>query len=285
MSTRRDSTSSQSGDEGGFGLGELMPRSPSPEPIPFSYAGYELPEALGFVAADGGRDVSIRLVGSHPLWGHHLWNTARVTTTYLLTHAATLLRGKRILELGAGGALPSVAGALAGASCVVATDYADDALMDNIAANFERNVPAAALPRTLALGHTWGHDVGPLLAAAVGGEAPSDGRYDLVILSDLMFNHSQHDALIKTLDATLSLERGTPTAEGAQPQTPCALVFLTHHRPRLADADMAFFPRLAASGAWGYERVVEEYTGPMFDNDPGDERVRGTVHGFRCWRL
>ncbi|WOO77021.1 Protein N-terminal and lysine N-methyltransferase EFM7 [Vanrija pseudolonga] len=285
MSTRRDSTSSGSGDEGGFGLGELMPRSPSPEPIPFSYASYDLPESLGYTAADGGREVSIRLVGSHPLWGHHLWNTARVTTTYLLTHAPTLLRGKRVLELGAGGALPSVAAALAGAECVVATDYADAALMENIDVNFERNLPSAVRGNALAVGHTWGHDVAPLLAAGAAGSSAADGRYDLVILSDLMFNHSQHDALIKTLDATLSLAKGVPTAEGAAPQTPCALVFLTHHRPRLADADMAFFPRLAASGSWGYERVVEEWTGPMFDNDPGDERVRGTVHGFRCWRL
>ncbi|TXT15746.1 hypothetical protein VHUM_00249 [Vanrija humicola] len=242
-----------------------MPRSPSPEPIPFSYATYELPSELGYTAADGGREVSIRLVGSHPLWGHHLWNTARVTTTYLLTHAASLVRDKRILELGAGGALPSVAVALAGASCVVATDYADAALMENIGVNFDANVPAPARARALAVGHTWGQDVGPLLAATPEGV---------------------HDALIKTLDATLSLAKGAgPTADGAPPAAPCALVFLTHHRPRLADADMAFFPRLAASGAWGYERVVEEYTGPMFENDPGDERVRGTVHGFRCWRL
>lgn len=214
-----------------------------------------------------------------------------MTTTYLLTHAATLLANKRVLELGAGGALPSVAAALAGASCVVATDYADAELMENIEENFARNLPSEARGKALAVGHTWGHDVAPLLAASVADEdkgkdgARDDGRYDLVILSDLMFNHSQHDALIKTLDATLSLAKGEPTADGAAPQTPCALVFLTHHRPRLADADMAFFPRLAASGAWGYERVVEEWTGPMFDNDPGDERVRGTVHGFRCWRL
>jgi nicotinamide N-methyltransferase len=174
----------------------------------------------------------------------------------------------------------------------VATDYADASLMENISFN------ASANGATLhAVGHTWGKAVDDLLSAGTGG------RYDVVILSDLMFNHSQHDALIATLDKTLKLgpgqpsmpeeERGTTSttpdlpahvAQNPLPPTPCALVFLTHHRPRLADEDMAFFPRLAKHG-WGYERVTHEYTGPMFENDPGDERVRGTVHGFRCWRL
>lgn len=49
---------------------------------------------------------------------------------------------------------------------------------------------------------------------------------------------------------------------------------------------MAFFPLLAASGeGWAYEKVVEDWTGPMFEHDPGDERVRGTVRGWRAWRI
>lgn len=49
---------------------------------------------------------------------------------------------------------------------------------------------------------------------------------------------------------------------------------------------MAFFPRLAESGnGWAYEKVVEEWAGAMFENDPGDKKVRGTVHGWRAWRV
>ena len=25
--------------------------------------------------------------------------------------------------------------------------------------------------------------------------------------------------------------------------------------------------------------------GPMFEDDPGDEKVRGTVHGWKAWRV
>ncbi|GMK53710.1 hypothetical protein CspeluHIS016_0102960 [Cutaneotrichosporon spelunceum] len=245
-------------DDEDMGLGELMPRSPSPEPIPFSFASYTLPS--GVTLPSGESDVSIRLVGTHPLWGHHLWNTARVTTNYILAHPA-LTKGRRVLELGAGGALPSLAAALGGASFVAATDYNDASLLENIAFNVTANLGDELGGCVHAIGHTWGADVAPLMEG---------GPYDLVILSDLAFNHSQHPALMRTLDATLAKDG-------------VALVFLTHHRPRLADADMAFFPNLAKRG-YGYERVVEEYTGPMFQEDPGDERVRGTVHGFRCWR-
>lgn len=68
--------------------------------------------------------------------------------------------------------------------------------------------------------------------------------------------------------------------------TPCILVFTTHHRPHLAEADLAFFPLLAKSDSgWAYEQVIEEYAGAMFPDDPGEERIRGTVKGWRCWRI
>ena len=48
---------------------------------------------------------------------------------------------------------------------------------------------------------------------------------------------------------------------------------------------MAFLSALEQSGdGWGYEQVVEEWAGAMFEDDPGDERLRGTVKGFRAWR-
>jgi len=49
---------------------------------------------------------------------------------------------------------------------------------------------------------------------------------------------------------------------------------------------MGFFPALAESGTgWAYEKVVDEFAGAMFENDPGDATVRGTVHGWRAWRV
>lgn len=61
-----------------LGLGDLMPvrisgpesadaqREPSPPPPEATYSTYPLPEGYG------PDELQIRLVGSHPLWGHHL---------------------------------------------------------------------------------------------------------------------------------------------------------------------------------------------------------------------
>ncbi|KAK4687985.1 YTH domain-containing family protein, partial [Tremellales sp. Uapishka_1] len=140
-------------------------------------------------------------------------------------------------------------------------------------------------------GHTWGKTTEPLLNDFGPEEKENpdtrvEGRYDLLLLSDLVFNHSQHAALIATVNSTLSLDIAPPASPSHPYPTPCILVFYTHHRPHLAEADVAFFPLLAESGdGWAYEKVVEEWTGPMFADDRGDERVRGTVWGWRAWRV
>lgn len=215
------------------------------------------------------------------------WNTALVTTSYILSHPS-LSRHKRVLELGAGGGLPSLGCALAGAKTVLITDYADASLVENIEYNVESNLGGSEEGRAVkVLGHVWGHDVTPLLECQSEAESAVDDplpgnvpNFDLVILSDLMFNHSQHAALMKTLEGTL---RGGPVPQFIEGKTPCALVFFTHHRPWYAKEDMAFIEELGKKG-WQCDRVAEQYTGAMFEDDPGDERVRGTVHGFRCWR-
>lgn len=145
--------------------------------------------------------------------------------------------------------------------------------MDNISWNVDCNLNVEQRKRVdvkvgpaldgplITKGYVWGSNI-----EALGGV------YDLLLLSDLVFNHSQHRALVSTVNQLLATD---PNAS--------ILVFFTHHRPQFADADMGFLSTLCETG-WEYERVVEEWTGPMFDDDPGDERVRGTVHGFRAWR-
>lgn len=195
--------------------------------------------------------------------------------------------------------------ALAGSSKVVVTDYSDEGLLDNLRFNVDVNLEEEERERIAVDGHVWGQSVDLLL-----DHLPKGQKYDLLILSDLVFNHSQvrhffhlvlynfilftnldkkHDALIKTVEATLtssSTQSYDPSNPSAPLTEPSILVFFTHHRPHLAHADMAFFPRLAESGnGWAYEKVVEEWAGAMFEDDPGDKRVRGTVHGWRAWRI
>lgn len=85
------------------------------------------------------------------------------------------------------------------------------------------------------------------------------------------------------------------------------LVFYTHHRPHLAQRDMAFFD-MARDTGWECEKVLTKrfpvrfsavsevslflsinlfghLSQPMFPEDPGEEEVRSTVHGWRLTRV
>ena len=73
---------------------------------------------------------------------------------------------------------------------VVLTDYPDRALVDNMVYNVAQN---GVRDIVAVRGYVWGRDVEPLLAAtatATDGDAPR-AKFDLILLSDLVFNHSE----------------------------------------------------------------------------------------------
>ncbi|KXN87393.1 Putative nicotinamide N-methyltransferase, partial [Leucoagaricus sp. SymC.cos] len=230
-------------------------RPPTPEP---TFAIYERKNPLSEP-----RNIKIRLVGSHPLWAHHLWNASRSFASLL--DATKSCENRTVLELGAGGALPSIVAVLSGASKVVVTDYPDAPLIENIRFNIAENVPPSSQDRVSALGYIWGQDIKPLQELLPSGMA----AFDVIILSDLIFNHSQHDALLDTCEKSISDD---PSA--------CVLVFYSHHRPHLAYRDMEFFNK-ARSRGWTTDEITTETFPPMFPDDPGDEAVRATVHGWK----
>lgn len=114
--------------------------------------------------------------------------------------AARDVRGARVLELGAGLGLPSLAAALRGAD-VLATDWADDAVA-LLRANAERNGVALRVERV-----RW-DEPEPLLA-----EAP----WDLVLGADLLYearNAEQLAALLPRLGGeALLADPGRPFAK------------------------------------------------------------------------
>ncbi|KAJ3494154.1 hypothetical protein NLJ89_g10867 [Agrocybe chaxingu] len=246
------------------------PRPPTPEPTIATYVRDE----ANIHSEEDWKELKIRLVGSHPLWAHHLWNAAIAIATFLDANAE-LYRSRHVLELGAGGALPSLVTANNGAAKVVVTDYPDKSLVDNMKHNVSENVKEDFIGRVDVQGYIWGHAVGPLLDAL-----PTDSKshkFHLVILSDLIFNHSQHDALLKTCELVLSDKTPTNVLE------PCVLVFYTHHRPHLAHRDMEFFSKAREAG-WTCEEILQKKFTPMFPEDSGEESIRSTVHGWKLTR-
>ena len=83
----------------------------------------------------------------------------------------------------------------------------------------------------------------------------------MLILADLLFNHSEHAKLIKTVELTL---KKSPTSK--------AYVFFTPYRPWLLEKDLAFFDLAGEAGfivVKALEKVMDKV---MFEEDPGVSR-------------
>lgn len=217
-----------------------------------------------------GVKVPLRLVGSNPLWGHLLWNAGQVIARYLEENAASLVRGKTVLELGAGAGLPSLISAICGAKQVLVTDYPDQELIDNLQHNIEHAIDPGVRHNISTEGYLWGNDVASLTEVL---EEP-EKLFDLLILADILFNHSEHEKLVLTLQKTLSRE-----AEAR------ALVFFTPYRPWLLEKDLKFFEFAQSAGfqvSKLFEHVMDRV---MFPEDPGDEILRRTVFAYELtWK-
>ncbi|KAI5797440.1 putative methyltransferase-domain-containing protein [Peziza echinospora] len=211
-----------------------------------------------------GETLQLRLVGQNPLWGHHLWNAGRVVSHYLEKNRDTLVKGRDVLELGAGAGLPALVCAVKGARRVVVTDYPDIELVENLQYNVD-HCDLLDKSTTSVQGYLWGRPTEDL-CSFLGSK---DSRFTLVILSDLLFNHSEHRGLIASVKQTLAK---TPEA--------IAIVFFTPHRPWLYEQDIAFFD-LAKEEGFTVEKILEhKMDAPMFEEDRGDVELRRTVYGY-----
>ncbi|CAL5867967.1 uncharacterized protein PFLUO_LOCUS2190 [Penicillium psychrofluorescens] len=221
-----------------------------------------------------GQTVRVRLVGNHPLYADLLWNAGRTSAHYIEQHAASLIRGKDVLEIGAAAGVPSIVSAIQEARTVVMTDYPDPELVGNMQYNADlAKTMIAAAPdgqsRLHVEGYKWGGPVDSLLAYLT---PPADGgspRFDVLIMADVVYAHREHPNLIQTMQQTLKKDPGS-----------VALVIFTPYEPWLLPKTEQFFPLAEASGFTVtkiFEKLMDEV---LFANDPGDERLRRTVFGY-----
>ncbi|KAG5504605.1 hypothetical protein JIQ42_06443 [Leishmania sp. Namibia] len=237
----------------------------------------------------------------HSLWGHKLWNAAKYLVKRMDKRMIDV-RGKSVIELGAGLGVPALVAYKNGARLCVVTDYPDADLLDVLALNVEANCAAgdidadvkreleAQARQQLSKGGDldsvsadqlkavmstccyvepllWGNKehIDKVMQYTTGGAG-----YDIVILSDILFNHVCNDDLADTLATLLA-------------KSPCAAGYcvFSHHRAYKQLHDLEFFDKCVRRGLH-YEQVDEEDYPLMFPEDRGPESVRQPV---KCYRI
>lgn len=242
-----------------------------PPPEPSHFAKYTR-KSTG--SAPSPSEITLKLVGKSPLWGHLLWNAGIFTADYLDKHADSLVLGKKVLELGAAAGLPSLICSLNNAKQVVCTDYPDPDLISHIEYNFEnlRKDAEGGLNDYRVQGYIWGNDIVPLVYGVDGSEGIAEGdvkeedKFDLIILSDLVFNHTEHHKLLTTCRRALK-------------STGKCLVVFSPHRPKLLKDDLEFFTT-CEQHEFKAEKIDLVNWKPMFEEDDETIEIRSRVYSF-----
>lgn len=181
--------------------------------------------------------IHLKLVGEHSLWGHKLWNAAKVLANKICSREINVV-GKRVLELGAGAALPSITAAMLGASYVLSTDYPEESIINNIRYNAQQNGVAG---KVNAQGLLW-------------AESDTLGqRFEHIFMADLIFNHREHNALVAMIKHYL--------ADGGV----CHVLY-SHHVPTRRDKDLKFFVICSSVGLIVTDQP-KTFTDRMFPED------------------
>lgn len=140
------------------------------------------------------------------LFSHFLWNSGLQLAELIEEEGEWDVKGKKVLELGAGTGLSGLVAARAGAESVIITDYPAPEVVANIKKNVDENLPEGMRiaregnpPTCLVEGHKW-------------GELPKDDRFvqdhkgifDVILVADCLWMPWQHSALMKSIAWFLS---------------------------------------------------------------------------------
>lgn len=158
------------------------------------------PDAAGFDAVAGAEGVE----ELHPPHWARLWPSGRALAHAVDEAGPARLAGRRVLELGCGLGLPSLAAARAGAAPVVATDRSPAAVAW-VAANARRS----------------GLGVEAAVAAFDGADPRLEQqRWDLVLASDVLYGAAAADALTALLPRVTGRRAAVWLADPGRPETP-----------------------------------------------------------------
>lgn len=168
---------------------------PSGEPCCLSVSAAQRQAVLGGASDDSFFDACSET--SIPLYANYVWPGSLVLADHLLAHSEEL-RGKDVLELGAGTALPSLLACKLDARMVVTTDYPDPVVIDNMVALQSAN----HCSRMTVLPHQWGHEHETQHLKELSTDKQG---FDLILLGEVLWKdtYKQHGALLASVSGCL----------------------------------------------------------------------------------
>ena len=118
----------------------------------------------------------------------HTWDGGVCLAAFVAADPA-LVRGKRVLELGAGTGVPSIVSALLGAASCTATERDDARTLGNLRANVAANHADVAVTAC-----DWHRDAASLLSAGV----------DVLLGADVLYSSEDFDPVLRTVAAAMA---------------------------------------------------------------------------------
>jgi nicotinamide N-methyltransferase len=134
--------------------------------------------------------------GSVRLMAHYVWQSA-ITLAEEMTFGRVDVKGKVVVELGAGAGLPGIVASRVGAKSVVISDYPEDCIVENMEKNLRSNQLESDVPAVIK-GFAWGTPIDALVGAIPVCSNQSQG-FDVVLMADTLWVESQHHNLLRSL--------------------------------------------------------------------------------------
>jgi predicted nicotinamide N-methyase len=168
-------------------------------------------------------------ISDEKLFVDDVWPASYLLSDYLVDNYSLYCKDKKVIELGAGAALPSCVADKLGAKLVVITDYPADGVIENI----QHMISSNNLTSSIARGYVWGDDAADIVSLSKTN-TDDQGSYDTILLADILWKdtYPQHRNILRSIKYLLSRSIGST-----------ALVAFTYrstieHRP---ENDLEFF--------------------------------------------
>lgn len=190
------------------------------------------------------------------LYVEHVWPSSIVLSDYLCDNPQ-LVKGKVVVELGAGAALPSIVADKLGARITLVTDFPDRDILENIDDVLRINKCQSAV----SVGHKWGEEVDSMHKVILTNTAGGAVDVNVILLADVLWRdtYPHHADLLKSVANLLSDTDGIVLIGIAH--RPCE-----GHSP---DQDMEFISLASSNFGLLHEKVLStcQYADAM-ESDP-----------------